>query len=254
MSQSSKRNLTPQRVTSQLAIFPDLDNLDTEKCCISKESTHSSQKLHISSDLLTVTGEKGYRQAKTNHGVIEGNWYYEVELLEMEPPANTRIGWSQISGNLQAPCGFDCFSYGYRACPGTLFHESRKQPTNESLQEGYGAGDTLGVLISLPPLTDSLRQQLAARRWSPKSSSRYEKIMIPSPMEKVPGSFIQFFKQGEPLGEAFERLNLGMYFPSFSLYHTAKIKANFGPSWKFPPSTPITFEPMCKVREIKLFS
>lgn len=52
-----------------------------------------------------------------------------------------RIGWSQISGDLQAPCGYDQFSYGFRASPGSLFHKSRKAEAisgSQNFAKGYG--------------------------------------------------------------------------------------------------------------------
>lgn len=61
--------------------------------------------------------------AKATHSVFEGLWYYEARF-EGDAPSNARIGWSQISGDLQGPCGMDYFSYAYRARPGTVFHQS----------------------------------------------------------------------------------------------------------------------------------
>ena len=56
-------------------------------------------------------------------------------------------------GNLQAPCGYDKFSYSWRSRKGTVFHESR----GTHFSDGYKEGDVIGFLIHLPPLaTDSL--------------------------------------------------------------------------------------------------
>ena len=38
------------------------------------------------------------------------------------------------------------------------------------------------------------------------------------------GSWIQFYKNGVPLGKAFENINDGVYFPGISLFKTAKVK------------------------------
>ena len=51
-----------------------------------------------------------------------------------------------VPGNLQAPCGYDKFSYSWRAKKGTVFHESR----GKHFSDGYGPGDVLGFYISLP--------------------------------------------------------------------------------------------------------
>ena len=51
-----------------------------------------------------------------------------------------------MPGNLQAPCGYDKFSYSWRAKKGTVFHESR----GKHFSDGYSQGDVLGFYISLP--------------------------------------------------------------------------------------------------------
>ena len=50
------------------------------------------------------------------------------------------------AGALQAPCGFDRFSYSWRSKKGTIFHQSK----GKSYSDGYSVGDTLGILIHLP--------------------------------------------------------------------------------------------------------
>lgn len=64
----------------------------------------------------------------------------------MPEGAATRIGWGQEYANLQAPLGYDKFGYSWRSRKGTKFHES----CGKSCSVGYGEGDTLGFLISLP--------------------------------------------------------------------------------------------------------
>ena len=53
-------------------------------------------------------------------------------------------------GNLQAPCGYDKFSYSWRSKKGTCFHQSR----GKHFSGGYGEKDVLGLLIKLPPLAN----------------------------------------------------------------------------------------------------
>lgn len=64
----------------------------------------------------------------------------------MPEGAATRIGWGQEYANLQAPLGYDKFGYSWRSRKGTKFHES----CGKRYSQGYGEGDTLGFLISLP--------------------------------------------------------------------------------------------------------
>lgn len=49
-------------------------------------------------------------------------------------------------GNLQAPLGYDKFSYSWRNRKGTRFHQSR----GKSYSGGYSEGDVLGFYIYLP--------------------------------------------------------------------------------------------------------
>ena len=51
------------------------------------------------------------------------------------------------------------------------------------------------------------------------------------------GSHIRFYKNGKCLGNAFQDLYEGMYYPAISLFKTAKVKVNFGPKWKFVPES-----------------
>lgn len=78
--------------------------------------------------------------------VTRGSWYFEVTIEEMPEGSATRIGWGQEYANLQAPLGYDKFGYSWRSRKGTKFQES----SGKSYSSGYGEGDTLGFLISLP--------------------------------------------------------------------------------------------------------
>ncbi|KAL3900993.1 MAG: hypothetical protein SGCHY_000934 [Lobulomycetales sp.] len=87
------------------------------------QPTHTATQLQISPSGLTVTNSRGgYRLCKASHGVYQGKWYYEVTVGN--ETCNARVGWAQISADLQTPCGYDAFSYAWRQRPGTLFHMS----------------------------------------------------------------------------------------------------------------------------------
>ena len=53
-------------------------------------------------------------------------------------------------GNLQAPCGYDKFSYSWRSRKGGRFHQSRGKLYTNS----YKKGDVLGFHIYLPEPSD----------------------------------------------------------------------------------------------------
>lgn len=57
------------------------------------------------------------------------------------------------SGNLQAPLGYDKFSYSWRSKKGTRFHQS----VGKHYSSGYGQGDTLGFFIELPDETETAK-------------------------------------------------------------------------------------------------
>nr|CAH8875590.1 unnamed protein product [Trichobilharzia regenti] len=103
--------------------------------------------LKVHESQLSVTGDKGYCMSRATHSVHSGTWYFEAIITEQPEGSATRIGWSQVYGNLQAPCGFDKFSYSWRSRLGTVFHESHgKHYTNG----GYKKDDVIGCLIHLP--------------------------------------------------------------------------------------------------------
>lgn len=80
-------------------------------------------------DRLTATNEKGYRMVRASFGVSEGVWYYEIDILPHN--GNVRLGWCTEKGDVQAPVGYDKYSYSYRDKEGTKFHESRGKPYGE---------------------------------------------------------------------------------------------------------------------------
>ena len=110
-------------------------------------------QLKLSEDRLTVTGEKGYSMVRATHGVANGSWYFEVTIKEKVSSAAFRIGWAQQLANLQAPCGYDKFSYSWRSRKGTIFHDSIGKTYSKSTGDenpGYEVGDVLGFYIHLP--------------------------------------------------------------------------------------------------------
>ncbi|KAI9475279.1 transcription factor, contains a PHD finger motif [Coemansia sp. RSA 989] len=237
------RGRREQRSAWSISMWPDIDN-PQGPAHMSREETHAAAQFVIESDRLTVWNDKGYRMAKASHGVETGAWYFEAQILApMRPEFNLRIGWSQISGELQAPCGYDVFSYSVRAKPCTRFHAAIGSPYGEE----FGPGDTLGVLIYLPALDDDEKQDLADRKWRP--GERYRQFTYSRPEAQRPyhadpelpplpvlsGSELVYFKNGKCLGPAFQKLYLGKYYPAISSYMGGKVKVNLGPEFKFPP-------------------
>ncbi|RKP10647.1 hypothetical protein THASP1DRAFT_27573 [Thamnocephalis sphaerospora] len=262
MKQESRRKLRKQAdaerpgptiAFAEAAMYPDLDN-SGGPVRLSRQPTHTSARVHVSDDGMATWNEKGYRLAKASHSVCEGTWYYEARLGG-DGGGNARIGWSQISGDLQGPCGLDHFSYGYRASPGTAFHRS----VGHTFGDGYGPGDVLGVLLHIPSLTPSEREDLASRRWqfgaeyepfryacptpakssdaSPEAADTLtpKDSEIDEPMPRVHGSDVRYYKNGQLIGTAFSDLFLGHYYPAVSCYMGAHVTVNFGPDFAYCP-------------------
>ncbi|KAM9794319.1 set1/Ash2 histone methyltransferase complex subunit ASH2 [Syngnathus typhle] len=204
-------------------------------------------QLKISDDRLTVTGEKGYSMVRASHGVRKGSWYFEVSVEDMPPDTAARLGWSQPLGNLQAPLGYDKFSYSWRSKKGTRFHQS----LGKRYSAGYGQGDTLGFLIVLPERTETARalpdtyKDKALIKF--KSYLYFEEKDYVDKAEKslktTSPSRMVFYKNGASQGVAFENLFEGIYFPAISLYKSCTVSVNFGPRFKHAPED-VAFQPM----------
>ncbi|XP_076876757.1 set1/Ash2 histone methyltransferase complex subunit ASH2 isoform X2 [Brachyhypopomus gauderio] len=204
-------------------------------------------QLKISDDRLTVTGEKGYSMVRASHGIRKGAWYFEVSVDDMPPDTAARLGWSQPLGNLQAPLGYDKFSYSWRSKKGTRFHQS----IGKHYSEGYGQGDVLGFFIELPDSTETAKalpdtyKDKALIKF--KSYLYFEEKDYVDKAEKslktVGESRMIFYKNGVNKGVAYESLFEGMYFPAISLYKSCTVSVNFGPHFKYPPKD-IKYQPM----------
>ncbi|XP_052776815.1 set1/Ash2 histone methyltransferase complex subunit ASH2-like [Mya arenaria] len=213
-------------------------------------------QLKISDDRLSVTGEKGYSMIRATHGVRSGSWYYEVQVDEMPENTATRIGWSQQQGNLQAPCGYDKFSYSWRSRKGSKSHQSYVKLYSEPYKEG----DVLGFYISLPELDNPNHLVPVSHKDKPlvkfKNHLYYEEKDQVSEAEKAltinPGSKICFFLNGKFQGVAYEDLFEGTYYPAISLYKLAKVTVNFGPSFKCQPDKIQPFQPMSETAQLSM--
>ncbi|XP_043938176.1 set1/Ash2 histone methyltransferase complex subunit ASH2 [Protopterus annectens] len=204
-------------------------------------------QLKISDDRLTVTGEKGYSMVRASHGVRKGSWYFEITIDDMPPDTAARLGWSQPLGNLQAPLGYDKFSYSWRSKKGTKFHQS----LGKHYSEGYGQGDVLGFFLHLPDETETAKtlpdtyKDKALIKF--KSYLYFEEKDFVDKAEKnlkpAPGSQMMFYKNGANQGLAFHDIFEGVYFPAISLYKSCTVSINFGPYFKYPPKD-INYNPV----------
>ncbi|KND00075.1 uncharacterized protein SPPG_04416 [Spizellomyces punctatus DAOM BR117] len=227
-----------------IELYPDVDN-PRAPVQMSNDTTHRAPQMTVTDGGYTVYTDKGYRMAKATHGVWEGSWYYEVLINEHQ--GHTRIGWSQISGDLQAPCGYDRFSYAYRDNPGTLFHVAKAiADAPEGYAAGYGPGDVIGMSIHLPPCESM--DDLLRRLWT--RESQYLPFRS-KPLTVAEGSEIIYYKNGECLGVAFRDLYRGKYHPAISSYKGGSVTLNFGPNFRYPP--PPGVRPFCEADSLPLW-
>jgi hypothetical protein len=197
---------------------------------------NSADQIYIDKSGLFVRNGKGYCMARSSFPAVEGAWYFEVTVSiadtrdwshlmdktnrEWPKPSHWRIGWSAVKADVQTPPGADAFSYGWRDLDGSVFHDAKSRPYSAP----YGPGDVIGLLIDLPK--------------RPKSEE-------PLPLSHA-GRII-FFVNGTPQGIAFEGLvgcrpddpkeGFTGFYPSVSAYYNGCVNLNFGPEFKFPPSS-----------------
>ncbi|KAM0669979.1 hypothetical protein ACQRIU_000374 [Beauveria bassiana] len=123
----------------------------------------------------TVTTDRGFRMARANVAVREGRWYWECKITQgvrPPPPGETkpeggkhvRMGWARREASLDAPVGFDAYSYGIRDVAGEKVHMSRPKeffPAGEGICEG----DVIGLEIQLP--SERLQRKIMAGQYHP---------------------------------------------------------------------------------------
>lgn len=101
--------------------------------------------------------------AKANVVAREGRWYYECKITSGIPKrkrsddsgeshGHVRMGWARREATLDAPVGFDAYSYGLRDVDGQKMFMSRPKDffdKGESIEEG----DVIGMEINLPSIS-----------------------------------------------------------------------------------------------------
>lgn len=178
--------------------------------------------MHFTTNALMTSNEKGWRMVRANVCAREGTLYYEVKIRRGVPaegpdPAAegpqpfVRFGWARREAPLDAPVGFDGYSYGitdmrfetmHRSRPGKFFHP-KKQAKNKAKALGAGPtpvalapedqhvkeGDVIGMEIQLPSL--SLQQKVVSGVYNPAVDvgdgfNDANAPPVPGPDEQVP--------------------------------------------------------------------
>ena len=151
--------------------------------------------MHFTTNALITTNEKGWRMVRSNVCAREGTLYYEIKVhrgvlpegpdpMANGPQPHVRFGWARREAPLDAPVGFDGYSYGitdirfetmHRSRPGKFFHAKKAKskakavapppitlaPEDQHVKEG----DVIGVEIQLPSL--NLHQKVVTGIYNP---------------------------------------------------------------------------------------
>ncbi|KAI2611973.1 hypothetical protein GGR54DRAFT_616665 [Hypoxylon sp. NC1633] len=121
-----------------------------------------------------ITTDKGFRTARANVAVRQGRWYWECKITRgtirssadgtVESHGHVRIGFARREASLDAPVGFDAYSYGIRDVQGQKVHMSRPKdffPPGEEIKEG----DVIGLEIQLP--SEYLHRKVVHGQYNP---------------------------------------------------------------------------------------
>ncbi|MCO5548132.1 hypothetical protein L7F22_001590 [Adiantum nelumboides] len=194
---------------------------------------HKTEKIVLSDDKLSASNTKGYRMVRGTRGVVEGAWFFEILVKSLGPSGHTRLGWSTQKGEIQAPVGFDNYSYAYRDVDGSKVHKA----VREQYGQPYREGDVLGFYINLPNGAELAPKPASIVSYKGQPYILEEKE---EPLKVLPGSEIVFFRNGVFQGTAFKDINAGRYFPAASMYTLPNdpdcvVTFHFGPDFIFPP-------------------
>lgn len=179
--------------------------------------------MHFTTNALTTSNEKGWRMVRANVCAREGTLYYEVKIRKGVPPEGpvqdpdgpqpfVRFGWARREAPLDAPVGFDGYSYGitdmrfetmHRSRPGKFFTPKAKAAKSKAKTAGAGPtpitlapedqhvkeGDVIGMEIQLPSL--SLQQKIVSGVYNPAVDigdgfTDTNAPPVPGPDEQIP--------------------------------------------------------------------
>ncbi|WFC97808.1 transcription factor, contains a PHD finger motif [Malassezia yamatoensis] len=124
--------------------------------CVHWSWQDRSSFMRISEDAMVVGSDNGFRSVRTNTGLRHGAWYFEIEILPpdsssqptlpMRDGPHARVGFARREAALNAPVGWDAYSYGIRDKNGAKVTLSRPKPFGRA----FGPGDVVGLYIRLP--------------------------------------------------------------------------------------------------------
>lgn len=109
--------------------------------------------IQLDATATQCTVDEGWRLVRANVGIREGKYYFEFNIVRANRgQGQVRVGIARKEANLEAPVGFDGYSYGIRDVSGELMTLLR--PQGQLVAEGFGDGDVIGFLVEFPSLKD----------------------------------------------------------------------------------------------------
>jgi hypothetical protein len=214
-------------------------------------------RAELSADLLSVSGNKGFRSARATHGVSEGRWFCEMEIVEQgiacgqgaseaekrTAAGHVRVGWSTAQARVDGPVGMCKHGFAFRDVDGSKVHDGWRSAYSTPAVKG----DVIGMLIDLG------KERAPAPGVGAGAQPEHPACAAPTPPEHskpIPGSFVQFFKNGRDQGVAFEQLEhpgLRGYLATASVYQHATARFNPGPTFRFPPPRARSWSPLSQM-------
>ncbi|KAF2084602.1 hypothetical protein K490DRAFT_68537 [Saccharata proteae CBS 121410] len=151
----------------------------------------SDKWIHFDDTATVLTNERGWRMARANVVAREGKFYYEVKIIrggsdvpkgqEHNPQPHIRVGWARREAPLDAPVGFDGYSYGVKDIGSEVMHKSRPSKIYNQLPKSakrskadstkyvedfhIQEGDVIGLEINLPSI--SLHRRVVDGSYNP---------------------------------------------------------------------------------------
>lgn len=185
-----------------------------------------------------TTTEKGYRMARANVGVREGNWYWECKIVsgvkqklpngeQPEPGGHVRMGWARREASLDGPIGFDAYGYGLRDIAGQKIHMSRPKdffPPGEDIREG----DVIGLEINLPSL--SLHRKVVEGHYN-------KAVDVADNLEPTGAEAPNIIRDRVPI-----RYKAHLYFEQFEYHSTKELEDLMNPSPVLSSATNVSTE------------
>jgi len=130
-------------------------------------------------EMQTVTTPQGWRSCRSNIGIRGGKYYFEFNIVsanDSDTKGHARIGVARKEASLEAPVGFDGYSYGLRDVQGEMMTLSR--PKVSHVENGFTTGDTIGMLVDLPPIEEHRKdvEEFAKSHSDHKNSTKGESV------------------------------------------------------------------------------